>query len=173
MNTLPPFRFRWRSLLGLAVALFLFYGAMNILLPIYVPLSLHLRGPWSIGGLVLTNKLDQALLGQFAVASQTDPRFGAFLVSFMDTMCAYMMAFALLQVAIVWFALRRGQAWALWAAALADLAILPYYTAIAQTYVRFGVMGASEFIRGIGIFAALVLVATAFGWFGLRRTASV
>jgi hypothetical protein len=173
MNTPPTFRFRWRSLLGLAVALFLFYGAMNILLPIYVPLSLHLRGPWSVGGLVLTNKLDQALLGQFAAASQTDPRFVAFLVSYMDTMCAFMMAFALLPVAVVWFALRRGQAWALWAAALADLAILPYYTAIAQTYVGFGVMGAGQFLRGIAIFAALVLAATASGWFGLRRSGTV
>jgi hypothetical protein len=163
MNTPPAFRFHWRSPLGLAVAFFLFYGAMNIVLAIYVPLSLHVRGPWSVGGLVLTNELDQALLGELAAASQTDPRFGAFLVSFMDTMCAFMMAFALLQVAVLWFALRRGQAWALWAAALADLAILPYYVAITQTYARFGVVGAGDFLRGTGIFAAIVLAATASG----------
>ena len=67
--------------------------------------------------MVLSQTADAALLGRsLAELDKADPRLGAFLVSFMDTMCAYMMAFALLQLAVVWFGLRRGQVWALWTA---------------------------------------------------------
>ncbi|MCA1553697.1 MAG: hypothetical protein LC737_04900 [Chloroflexi bacterium] len=169
MNSQPTFNFRWRSLLGVSVALFLLYGALNVFLPIYVPYTLHTNGAWSGGGLVLTNEADLALLGSFAETAQRDVRVGAFLVSFMDTMCAFMMAFALLQMAIVWFALRAGQRWALFAVALSDVAIIPYFIAITQTYARFGVAGADDFMRGMWILAALILAATALGWFGLRR----
>ncbi len=165
----PTFKFHWRSLHGISVALFLLYGALNVYLPLYVPFTLHTKGPWSVGGLVLTNETDLAMLGQYANASQTDAQFGEFLVSFMDTMCAFMMAFALLQIAVVWFALRRGQIWALFAVALADLVTIPYYFVITQTYARFGVGNAGAFMNGFVILAALILAATALGWFGLRR----
>jgi hypothetical protein len=173
MNAQRTFPFRWRSLHALSVALFLFYGVLNFILPIYVPTTLHAGGPWAGGGLVLTTGADQALLGAFAETTQRDARVSAFLVAFMDTMCAQMMMFAILQIAIVWFGLRRGQAWALWAAALADLAIMPYYLAITQTYARFGVAGTAQFMNGMWILAVFVLAATALGWFGLRRATRI
>jgi len=169
VNTPSTFKFRWRSLLGISVALFLLYGALNVYLPIYVPYTLHTQGAWSVGGLVLTNEADLAMLGSFAEAAQRDVRVGAFLVSFMDTMCAFMMAFALLQVALVWFALRAGQRWALFTVTLSDLAIIPYYVAIAQTYARFGVSGTDDFMRWLWTLTALILAASVLGWLGLRR----
>jgi hypothetical protein len=109
-QTSNVFAFHWRSWLGLAVALLLMYGAFNVFSAVAVPVSLHLNGAGAVGGtLVLSQTADSALLGRsLAEVDKADPRLGAFLVSFMDTMCAYMMAFALLQLGVVWFALRRG-----------------------------------------------------------------
>ena len=169
INMTSTFSFRWRSWLGLSVALFLLYGAFNVFAALSVPLSLHGRGAGAVGDtLVLTTTADTALLGRsLTELQQADPRLGAFLVTFMDTMCAQMMAFALLQLGVVWFALRRGQRWALWTAAVADLAIFPYYGAIIQAYARFGVPpGDLSFLIG---FAVVIVVATAVGWFSLRQ----
>jgi hypothetical protein len=85
----------------------------------------------------------------------------------MDTMCAYMMAFALLELGVVWFALRRGQVWALWTAAIANLAIFPYLAAIIRTYARLGVPPGD--LSLLVAFAVVILAATALGWFGLRQ----
>src|SRR5205823_4583216 len=41
--------FRWRSWLGLAVALFLVYGAPNLLIAIAVPLTLQVGGAGALG----------------------------------------------------------------------------------------------------------------------------
>jgi hypothetical protein len=170
MNTSSTFNFRWRSWLGMSVALLLFYGAANVLAAIIVPVSLHRNGPWAVGGLVLTEATDTAVLGpSLTTLSNTDPALRAFLVSFMDTMCAFMMAFAILHLAVVWFGLRRAQLWALWAVAMGDLAIVPYYAAISITYDRVGVPLGSTVIDFVLAPAAIILVATALGWFGLRR----
>ena len=162
------FRFRWRSWLGLAVALFLLYGALNFFGALFVPLSLHLNGPGAAGGvLVLSPTADAALLGRsLAELGQREPALGAYLVAFMDTMCAQMMSFAIVHLGVAWFALRRGERWALWTLLIGDLVILPYYAAVIQTFARFGVPpGDVSYLGGV----VIVLVATALGWLGLRR----
>lgn len=162
--------FRWRSLLGIATGLFLLYGAMNALAAVIVPLSLHRGGPWAVGGLVFTEQVDTAVLGQtLTTLTKTDPALNTFLVTFMDTMCAYMMAYAILELGIVWFALRRAQMWALWVATLASLAILPYYVTIAFTYVHFGVplKATLPLLLYVGL---LIPVAAFLGQIGLRRS---
>ncbi len=52
MSTQVPnlWSFRWRSWLGLAVVLFLLYGAINVLAAVFVPLSLHMNGAGGAGG---------------------------------------------------------------------------------------------------------------------------
>jgi hypothetical protein len=172
MSTQVPntFVFRWRSLLGLAVALFLLYGAVNVLSALVVPVSLHRGGAGAAPGgtLVLSETADAELLGRsFADVDKADPALGAFLVSFMDTMCAYMMAFALLQIGVAWFALRRGRRWALWTLAIAGLSLFPYYVAIIESYDDFGVPSGD--ITAIVVFFVVTVAATALGWLGLRR----
>jgi hypothetical protein len=164
------FVFRWRSLFGVAVALFLLYGAFNVLSAVFVPVSLHLGGAGAAPGgtLVLSETADADLLGRsLADVDEADPALGAFFVSFMDTMCAYMMAFALVQIGVAWFALRRGRRWALWTLATADLSLLPYYVAIIETYGDFGVSPGN--ISAIVISVVVTVAATALGWLGLRR----
>lgn len=165
------FSFRWRSWLGLGVALFLFWGAINVYFAVSVPVSLHQNGAGGYGDvLVLSPQTDTAFLGRsLTELNKADPRLGAFLVSFMDTMCAFMMAYAILQLGVVWFALRRGHTWALWTAAIAALATLPYYGAIIQVYTRFGVPVTTGDVGSLVGFTVIIIAATIFGWLGLRQ----
>lgn len=49
-GTPGPVQFRWRSLLGVSVGLFLLFGILlNILPALLVPLLLHLNGPAGAG----------------------------------------------------------------------------------------------------------------------------
>jgi len=85
MNTSSTFNFRWRSWLGMSVALLLFYGAANVLAAIIVPVSLHRNGPWAVGGLVLTEATDTAVLGpSLTTLSNTDPDFSYDLVRYFE-----------------------------------------------------------------------------------------
>jgi len=163
--------FRWRSWLGVSVGLFLVYGVANLVAPLIVPTMLHLGGPGGAGGaLVLGSAQDAALLGRsLDELGSSDGRLGTFLVTFMDTMCAQMMAFAIFQVAVVWFALRRGQRWALWAVLVSDLATMPYYVLIAATYASFGVPVADFFVGYLGFTIPLTVLPAFFGWLALRE----
>lgn len=167
------FSFRWRSWFGLATILFLLYGAVNVFFAIFVPTSLHQGGAGAAGGLIVGTEADSKVLGRsLATVAQDDPGLSAYLVSFMDTMCMMMMAFALLQLGVAWFGLRRGQMWALWTLAIADLSFIPYAAAYAGVFSRFGVP-VGETVTSFGGFFIIVtlgiLVATALGWRGLRQ----
>ena len=168
MNTQPGFRFRWRSRLGIAVVLFLGWGAVNAFAAIFVPASLHLRGAAAVSGLVMSGDMDAALLGRSLTdIAQNDPRLNSYLVTFMDTMCAQMMSFALLLLGITWFALRRGQSWALWVAALASIASFVYYVPIIVAFSRMDVpIDRSSYLFFIPVPA--ILAVAAVGRFGLR-----
>ena len=58
--------FRWRSWLGLAVALFLVYGALSLLIAIFEPLALQFGGAGAFGFVppVMSMDGDAALLGR-------------------------------------------------------------------------------------------------------------
>ncbi len=164
----PPFR--WRSRLGLSVALFLVIGGLNFVAAVAVPITLHLFGPASVGGLVLGDPSDSVFLGRpLSGIATADPAMATFLVTFMDTMCAFMMSFAVLQIGVAWYALRRAQRWALWSSLLGNLAIIPYYLAIGWT---FAVRGAPVIVGLLGAFgfpAVLAIVATVVGWSEIRQ----
>ena len=136
-----PVQFRWRSLLGVSVGLFLLFGILlNIVPALLVPLLLHLNGPAGAGWLVISNQADAALIGRsLADVGKHEPRLGAFFVSFMETVCAYMLSFGIVSVTIAWVALRRGHWWAFWTLVVSSLVVLPYYALIAVTYASFGV----------------------------------
>src|SRR2546428_5230181 len=59
-----------------------------------------------------------------------------------------MMAFALLQLGGPWFAVRRAQAWGVWAGLLANEAVVPYYLAVSASFAQRGapILGGLEFI---------------------------
>jgi hypothetical protein len=161
--------FRWASALGIGVALLFLNGAINVFFALFVPLSLHAGGPAGSPGLIVSNPADGALIGRsLEEIGRADPRLGAFLVSFMDTMCSMMMAFGILQVAVAWFALRRGAPWALWSSVVANLAVYPYYGVIWNTYARFEV-SASDLLMFFIPGTVILIAGTVFGAIGIRR----
>lgn len=166
---LPTARFRWRSLLGTSVGLFLAWGLLNAALAVYVPFTLHTGGVSALGGLVLSTEADEALLGRtFAAIEAQDPRLAGYLVAFMDTMCAQMMGFAIAYIGIVWFGLRRGQGWALVVAPISGVVAFAYYVPILGLYARLSVQ-----TGGFAWFLAVPVIAlgsaTVLGWIGLGR----
>lgn len=170
-------RFRWRSWLGAGVSLFLLWGLVNVFSAVFVPLSLHLGGAAGLGGmLVWSADADAQLLGRsIAEIGRTDAGLSTYLVTFMDTMCAQMMSFGILQLAIAWYALRRAHTWALWSLLVAGIAFIPYNAAIWRTYAAYGVASSA---LGAGLvfsisLAVIPLAAFACGWLGLKRIAPV
>ncbi|HKY88687.1 MAG TPA: hypothetical protein VJ141_01815 [Candidatus Limnocylindrales bacterium] len=169
MRAQPTYHVRWRSPLGVTVGLFLFWGALNAFLAIFVPASLHSGGAGATGALVLTPEADAALLGRsLADIARDDARLNAYLVSFMDTMCAQMMAYAIVHLGLTWFALRRGQTWALWFAGAGALATFVYFIPILFEFARFDAP-TDGFVFFTAIPIALIVAATVLGWYGLRR----
>jgi len=66
--------------------------------------------------LVLDPSSDAYLVGGKQVIEtlrSTNPKLDTLLVSSMVSMCAQLMAFAILAIIVTWFAIRRGQAWGL------------------------------------------------------------
>src|SRR5215213_5737377 len=83
--------FQWGGWLGLALALFLFYGALNLLIAIFEPLALQFGGSGAFGFVppVMSMEGDAALLGRPREGlRQSDPKLNALLVSGMQSMCA-------------------------------------------------------------------------------------
>lgn len=164
--------FRWRSRLGVATVVFLLYGLFNVFAAIQVPITLHAKGAGGLGALIVSASADSKVLGlPLDKLATANPALSDYLVAFMDTMCMMMMAFGILQVAVAWFALRRGQRWALWALALADISFIPYLIGWTTIFSRYGV-SAGESVTSLGGFWILLVVGliitTALGWSGLR-----
>ena len=121
---------------------------------------------------MISNQADATLIGRsLADVGKHEPRLGAFFVSFMDTVCAYMLSFGIVYVTIAWVALRRGHWWAFWTLVVSSLVVLPYYALVAVTYASFGV-SLNDIYRPFSPVVLLVAAATAPGWLGLRRAHS-
>lgn len=168
--------FRWRSKLLVSVALFLVMGfVFNFVPAILVPLSLHTGGVNNPLGLIVGNAPDSAVLGRsLADIAKSDRGLNAFLVSFMDTMCAMMMGYAIGLIALAWFALRRRERWAFWTSVVANLAPLPYFGIIGLTYTSFGVSPWADLAIFFVLIIGVLVVATVLGWQALggpRRSA--
>ena len=166
-------KFSWKSLLGLSVLLFLLYGIFNVFAAIKVPTALHSMGSGAMGGLIVSNSADAKVLGQDLMSlPTTNQALNDYLVAYMDTMCMMMMGFGIFQVAIVWFALRKRQLWALWTLALADLSFIPYWMNIAQTYSKYGISN-GEVWAAFGSFFYVVIVAvvvaTIAGYWDIKK----
>jgi hypothetical protein len=164
--------FQWRSWLGLAVALFLVYGALNLLIAIATPLTLQFGGAGAFGVVspVMSMDGDEALLGRpLAGLRQSDPKLDALLVSGMQSMCAVHLSMATLVLGATWFGLRRGERWALGALTLSAVVTVPYYLLISANYAAQGAPWLSGLASIIGLWV-VALVAFVAGLAGLGGT---
>jgi hypothetical protein len=95
MNDQSTLTFRWFSPLGFSVALFLGYGALNVLVGLVIPFLSRRTG---------------------TAGFSTQPA--------LDLTTMLWLAFGIFQLGVAWFGLREKQAWALWVLTLACLAQL-------------------------------------------------
>jgi len=137
-------RVRWKSISGVGLALLLFYGVMNVISAVAVPMALEARAVHGLGdgAVLLTTGAEEFMLGTTYVQLHRDnPKLDKLLVDTMLGMCAQMMAMAVAYLGIAWFAARRGARWAQWVLLVSGVIWVPYYFVIAAD---FGALGAKD-----------------------------
>ena len=154
--------------LSFSVALFLAYGAVYVLIGTLTPL-LHNRGlrPQI---LIITARADTELFGTPPADLLRDDPVLARLRSILLNMVGGLLTGAgCMVLALAWFGLRSGQAWALGALGLAGAVVLPFWRLALWPYVRAGVrLQLFDLPPFMWIPAALLGPALVLGWIGLR-----
>src|SRR5215213_1904024 len=121
MNSQPSFAFQWFSPLGISVTLFLLYGITYILIGVLTPLMLN-RG---IGPqiLIVSNRTDAIVFGR-AVEDllRNDLALFQLRTILLTVVGGLLVTAGCFHLALTWFGLRQGQAWALAALAVGGLA---------------------------------------------------
>jgi hypothetical protein len=129
-----------------------------------------IHGAAGATSLVLDPASDAYLAGGKQVIDalrQNNPKLDTLLVSSMVSMCAELMAFGILAILVTWFAIRRGEAWGLWAVTAAALVQVPYFAVITSMYAaqRAPLGGAVSLLP----YAMGPFIALAFGLVGMRQ----
>ena len=168
MNAASDFQFRWRSPLGVSVALFLLFGALNIFLGIAAP-AVQQLGEANI--LVLNPELDAMVFGRSpSELLRTYPFLATYRIIQADWKYANVMAVGIFNVALAWFGLRRGHKWAVWTLALGNFVMVPYWLFVFDAYLSRGVPFSLSLIA-VPLFTFpgfVVPIAAVLGWIGLR-----
>jgi hypothetical protein len=162
--------FRWASPLGISVALFLSYSVFCAAIGIGGPIFLR-SGHASVNQSLLFNGDLEARFYGKATSDliREAPAVSEVRRQLMDLWCGFALATALLQVAVVWFGLRKGQTWALWTVTLSDLAIVAYYFVLVLPGVaRAGGLRLTDIHPFAWYPAAVIPVAALLGWLGTR-----
>ena len=150
---------RWKSLSGLGLALLLFYGVMNVVSAIVVPIALEARAVRGLGdgAVLLANGPEEYMLGTtYAQLHRDNPKLDKLLVDTMLGMCAQMMAMAVAFLGVAWFAARRGARWAPWVLLVSGVVWVPYYYVIA---FDFAALGAKDTVMAAGMVAIFAIPA--------------
>lgn len=159
--------FQWASPLGASVALFLAYGLLAVGVGAMLPFLVR-AAPIDAFGL-FAPRPDRALFGAPPLPDETARAAGLLRALHWWWMGGTLVTMGLLQLGVVWFGLRAGQAWALPLLALADLAVLPFAFLVVRAYVAAG--AAPTFLETPPLLwfpATVVPLAVVLGWIGTR-----
>ena len=137
MSTTSAFDFHWLSLLGVSVALFLFYGAFYIFIGALTPIPADTEMGRQVT--VSSPEKDNALLGgRTPDLLQASPALAKMRAMLLNIVGGLLFAAGILVIAVTWFGLRQGQMWALVTLALAGVAVLPFWWFVFRTIRRGG-----------------------------------
>ena len=160
--------FKWLSPLGISVALFLLHGTLWILIGALTPVMLNTR----IGqqGLIITGRTDKVVFGGSpSELLQNDPALAKLRTILLNIIGGLLVAAGVLVFMLTWFALRKGEVWALGALAMAGTVVLPFWLLVLWPYLRVGApLALFDLPPFMWIPASLLIPATVLGWIGLR-----
>jgi len=145
----------------MGLALLLFYGAMNLVSALVVPIALEARAVSGLGdgAVLIANGPEEYMLGTtYAQLHRDNPKLDKLLVDSMLSMCAQMMAMAVAFLAIAWFAARRGARWAPGVLLVSGVVWLPYYFVIASDFAAFGAKDAVMAAGMVSLYAIPAVV---------------
>ena len=174
MNTPPAFEFSWLSPLGLSAALFLIQGVLTVFVALLVFVInqriMERRADYADGGIVLSGRMDSLLFGRdLREILRSDPILVQVDMYTMYVRVGLWLAFGIFQVALVWFGMRNGEAWAFWTVVLANVAALAGWVLVALPFVQKGVPLGLDLPPVVFLWPMFsVPVATLLGWMGLR-----
>ncbi len=174
MNTQPTFNFQWLSPLGLSVSLFLIQGGLTVFVALLVFVInqriMERRADYAYGGIVLSDRMDSLFFGRntrdIIVSNPVMVQVDGYA---MYVRVGLWLAFGIFQVALVWFGMRNGEAWAFWTVVLANVAALAGWVLVAIPFVQKGVPLGFDLPPVVFLLPMFVVpVATILGWIGLR-----
>jgi hypothetical protein len=169
MNTQPNFDFQWLSSLGVSVILFSLFGLLSLVVGLMIPFLFRKIDDLPAGILFFSQRTDSELLGRpTSDLIQEDSALAKLRFLYTYWLAGLCVAFGIFQLALTWFGLRNGQAWALWTLTLADLALLPYYVRTLRVYTGRGISLRLGDLPPLYSLLVLIPIAAVLGWFGLR-----
>ena len=163
-----PASFRWASPLGIAVSLFLVVGAVHLLIGILTP---FLFDPTAGGSMFLSHRTDTALYGAEPRALLVgDPVLVQLRSTLVMALAGVLVGLGIVELALAWFGVRSGQAWALAALVVAGLGMVPYWMLVLRPYLALGVsVGLGDVPPFMSIPTIMVLPGLISGALGLAR----
>ena len=167
----PDTTVRWKSMSGIGLALFLFYGVLNVVAAVVVPVSLEARAVKGIGdgAVIFAIGPEEHMLGTtYAQLHRDNPKLDKLLVDSMLGMCSEMMAMAVAFLGIAWFAARRGARWAPWVLLVSGVVWVPYYFVIACDFEAFGAKDAYMGAVMVSVYAIPAVVGAMLMLLGSR-----
>ena len=175
VNVTAPFN--WNSFLGYSVILFLLINLCYIVMGLLAPVAFRIYGTQLTEkfGLIYSPRTDAIAFGESEVGRiKSLPVVKVTKVSVYDVISGLYLAVAVLHLCIVWYGLRMGLSWSLWALTFADLAIFGYQLMAARNF-SFNItpLNLSDMFPYVLIPGLILPVATILGWIGLRINSPV
>jgi hypothetical protein len=175
MNSQMPFEFRWLSPLGISAMLFLGFSLICLIFGTIAPILVRRYGPGSHSGalmdwFVFSVRADAAYFGKPpAELVKATPAIAELHVTLLNLFGGFLICLAITQFCVVWFALRGGQIWALWALAIGDLAVVVHYwVLVVPPFARVFPVGFSDLHPYVFYPMLAIPIATILGWLSLR-----
>ena len=160
--------FRWFSLLGASVILFLLYGLVYLLIGALTPIMLNSETGRQM--LIISPRTDSIVFGRSpSELLRDDPALFQLRTILLIIIGGLLFTAGCFHIALTWFGLRQGHLWALATLAFGGLAVLPFWFLALQPYFRQGVnLSLADMPPFMWVPAVLLLPAIVLGWLGLR-----
>ena len=167
----PSFHFHWNSPLGYSVMLFLLVNLMYLIIGVLTPIAFRLYGTQLTHrfGLVFSPRSDVAAFGKSSadlIHDQPAAQYTKVTIYYM--LSGLYLAVAILHFCLVWFGLRSGQPWALWALTFANLSIvLLFFFGVRYFSTHVTPLSLGDLYPYVLLPAVVFPIASVLGWIGI------